>query len=76
MLLNEVVYNSLNQGSGKKTFNLDRPSSTKTQSNYNKENKDSIPIAVDAEKLIQKYMIMKRPENSKVLTNNSKYKCE
>jgi hypothetical protein len=76
MLLNEVVYNSLNQGVGKKTFNLDRPSSTKTQSNYNKEIRDNIPIAVDAEKLIQKYMTMKREENSRVLTNNSKYNSE
>lgn len=75
MLLNEVVYNSLNQGGGKKTINLERPSSTQTQPNFKKENKESVSIAIDAEKLIQKYMTMKKEEPSKVLTNNSKYKC-
>ena len=73
MLLNEVVYNSLNRGGGKNYINLERPSSTHTQPNFKKENKETVSIAIDAEKLIQKYMSMKKEEPSKVLTNNSKY---
>ena len=66
MLLNEVIYNSLNRGGGiiasKSTL---RPSTAHT-SNFKEDlKKNYIPISVDAEKLIEKHLKIKKIETGK-----------